>query len=105
MEWTTLPAQNQPCQRSGQVRSTQGRLGFESVAVKKKKKHTRLVVQEADGAVLVRGDGDGLSWVADHAVDELAACKVEDEKNKKKRAQLNWLQTFLRMLGELADCG
>lgn len=40
-------------------------------------KHTRLVVQEADGAVLVRSDGDGLRRVADHAVDQLAACGAE----------------------------
>lgn len=35
---------------------------------------TCLVVQKADGAVLVCSDGDRLRWVTDHAVDQLTAC-------------------------------
>lgn len=42
---------------------------------------TRLVVQEANGAVLVCGDGDRLSRVADHTVDQLAACGEPREKS------------------------
>lgn len=38
---------------------------------------TGLVVEEADGAVLVCGNGDGLRRVTDHAVDQLAACEAK----------------------------
>lgn len=37
--------------------------------------HTCLIVQEADGAVLVGCNGNRLGWMADNAVNQLAACR------------------------------
>lgn len=78
MEWTTLPAQKKTTtQKAIQVSASQKNLTrFLYCGPPACLKHTRLVVQEADGAVLVRGDGDGLRRVADHTVDQLAACTV-----------------------------
>lgn len=44
--------------------------------------HTCLVVQEADGTVLVGCYGNGLRGMADHTVNQLAACRGQKNKNK-----------------------
>ena len=79
MEWTTFPAQTQKGKGFRCIHIPEKKAkppeGTEQMSNKSPPAATCLVVQEADGAVLMCSDGDGLRWVTDHTVDQLTACK------------------------------
>jgi len=76
IEWTTLPAgtHTHTHTHTHTISRTHIQNNVVTMLCQAGRRHglTRLVVEEADGTVLVCGDGDGLQRVADHAVNQLA---------------------------------